>query len=175
MVFVGAMFASVEVSTVALTSSWDTPEAASWVISVYAAGSFVLGLVLGALNPRLALHRQLLIATGVLTATSIPLLFANSVPALAFCVCLSGLAVSPTFITAFGLIERRLPHSMITEGVTWVGTGIGFGTALGASIVGWTVDTYGPHAGYLATVAATLAAFTTVLVGQRVLGDTRPA
>jgi MFS family permease len=171
MICVGAMFATVEVSTVALTASWGAPEMASWVISVYAAGSFVLGLILGALNPRLALHRQLLLALGVLTAASIPLLFANSVPLLAFCVFLSGIAVSPTFITAFGLIERRIPHAMLTEGVTWVTTGIGFGTALGASLVGWTVDTYGPKAGFLVTLASTFSALAIVLIGQRVLSE----
>jgi MFS family permease len=123
----------------------------------------------GAVNPRLLLERQLLVASSVLTATSIPLLFANSLPTLAFCVFLSGLAVSPTFITAFGLIERRIPHGMLTEGVTWVTTGIGFGTALGASTVGWIVDAHGPRAGFLVTVAATASAFATVALGQRVL------
>jgi MFS family permease len=55
-------------------------------------------------------------------------------------------AISPTFITAFGLIERRVPAAVLTEGVTWVMTGIGIGMALGAFVAGWVVDTLGPRA-----------------------------
>ena len=45
--------------------------------------------------------------------------FLFSFAILAFAVFLSGVAISPIFITSFGLIERRVPESMLTEGVTW--------------------------------------------------------
>ena len=154
LVFVGATFATAEVSAIAITKALGQPGAASLVIGVYAVGSFVLGLVLGALNPRLALHRQLLIAVGVLALTSLPLLVAgSSVALLATAVFLSGVAISPTFITAFGLIERRVPASMLTEGVTWVMTGIGIGMSLGAFVSGWVVDHFGPQNGFWGSVA----------------------
>ncbi|TGR94295.1 MFS transporter, partial [Mesorhizobium sp. M1C.F.Ca.ET.188.01.1.1] len=93
---------------VAITKELGQPEAASLVIGVYAIGSFVVGLLLGALNPKTPLHRQLLIAVSVLALTALPLLVAaSSVALLAFAVFLSGVAISPIFITAFGLIERR--------------------------------------------------------------------
>src|SRR5690606_22861772 len=44
LIFVGAIFATAEVSTVALTKDLGQPNAASFVIGVYAAGSFVVGL-----------------------------------------------------------------------------------------------------------------------------------
>ncbi|MGO8219977.1 MFS transporter, partial [Rhizobium ruizarguesonis] len=76
------------------------PNAASMVISVYALGSFLLGLTLGALNLRIPLHRQLLIAVATLAITSLPLLVAGiSVTLLAVAVFVSGIAISPTFIT----------------------------------------------------------------------------
>ncbi|MGO7244702.1 MFS transporter, partial [Rhizobium ruizarguesonis] len=85
---------------------------------------FLLGLTLGALNLRISLHRQLLIAVATLALTSLPLLVSgSSVTLLAIAVFVSGIAISPTFITAFGLIERRVPESVLTEGVTWVMTG----------------------------------------------------
>jgi MFS family permease len=97
----------------------------------------------------------------------------SSVPTLALAVFLSGIAISPTFITAFGLIEQRVPAAMLTEGITWVMTGIGIGMALGSFVSGWVVDTYGPTNGFWVSVGAAILAFITVLFGQKILADSR--
>ena len=174
LIFVGSTFAAAEVSAVAITKELGQPEAASLVIGVYAIGSFVVGLLLGAINPKMPLQRQLLIAVSVLALTALPLLFASTtVSLLAFAVFLSGVAISPIFITAFGLIERRVPESMLTEGVTWVMTGIGIGMALGAFISGWVIDNFGPSNGFWVSIAATLSTVTIISLGQRSLsGET---
>lgn len=170
LIFVGATFATAEVSVVAITKELGQANAASFVIGVYALGSFVLGLVLGALNPTMALQRQLLIAVSVLTLTALPLVIAgSSVGLLALAVFVSGIAISPTFITAFGLIERRVPEAQLTEGVTWVMTGIGIGMALGAFVTGWVVDNFGAQSGFWVSVAAAAAAAVIIGAGQRVL------
>ena len=169
LIFVGAIFATAEVSAVAITKELGQPGAASLVIGVYAVGSFVVGLIIGALNLTMPLQRQLAIAVAIIALTTVPLLFADTVALLALAVFVSGLAVSPTFITAFGLIERRVPEAMLTEGITWVMTGIGIGMAFGAFATGWVVDTFGPRNGFWVSVAAGTAALLTVLLGQRVL------
>jgi hypothetical protein len=171
LVFVGAIFATAEVSTVALTRELGQPDAASLVIGVYAAGSFVVGLIIGALNLKAPLHRQLLAALAVLLVTTLPLLLAGSVPALAGAIFLSGVAISPTFITAFGLIERRVPPEALTEGVTWVMTGIGIGMALGAFVSGWVVDAFGARSGFWVSAAAATLALSIVGLGQGVLAN----
>ncbi|MCG5487465.1 MAG: MFS transporter [Sinorhizobium meliloti] len=177
LIFVGSIFATAEVSAVAITKELGEPQAASLVIGVYAVGSFLVGLALGALNPAMPLHRQLLIAVSVIAITSVPLLFADTVPLLALAVFASGIAISPTFITAFGLIERRVPESMLTEGVTWVMTGIGIGMALGAFVSGWVVDNFGAQNGFWVSVAAGVATVVTIAAGQRSLagGGALPA
>jgi MFS family permease len=169
LIFVGAIFATAEVSVVAITEELGQSGAASLVIGVYAVGSFVVGLIIGALNLKMALERQLAIALSVLAITSIPLLFAHSVPLLALAVFFSGIAISPTFITAFGLVERRVPAAILTEGITWVVTGIGIGMALGAFVTGWVVDTYGPTNGFWVSVISAALALLTVLLGQKTL------
>jgi len=173
LVFVGATFATAEVTVVAITEKLGQPNAATLVIGVYALGSFIVGLVLGAINAKLALHRQLLIAVAVLAVTALPLLIADSVWQLAVTVFLSGIAISPTFITAFGLIERRVPESVLTEGVTWVMTGIGIGMALGAFVSGWVVDTFGAENGFWVSVAAATTTVVIIALGQGSLGDSR--
>lgn len=173
LVFVGATFATAEVSAVAITQHLGQPGAASLVIGVYAVGSFVIGLIVGALNLTIALQRQLAIALAVLAATAWPLPFVGTVPMLALAVFFSGIAISPTFITAFGLIEQRVPAAMLTEGITWVMTGIGIGMALGSFVSGWVVDIYGPTNGFWVSVGAAALAFTTVLLGQKTLSGSR--
>lgn len=175
LVFVGAIFATAEVSTIALTRELGQPDAASLVIGVYAVGSFIVGLVVGALNLKVPLRRQLLAAVGVILLTTLPLLLVGSVPALAAAIFLSGMAISPTFITAFGLIERRVPPGALTEGVTWVMTGIGIGMALGAFVSGWVVDSFGPRSGFWVSVAAASLALLTIALGQGELDEARPA
>jgi MFS family permease len=173
LIFVGAIFSTAEVSAVAITEALGQPKAASLVIGVYAAGSFVVGLIIGALSLTMPPQRQLAIAIGTLALTSLPLLFVESVPMLALAVFVSGIAISPTFITAFGLIERRVPEAMLTEGVTWVMTGIGIGMALGAFVAGWVVDTFGAHNGFWVSVVSAALSLLIVLLGQRSLAGER--
>ncbi|MET3583227.1 MFS family permease [Mesorhizobium robiniae] len=169
LIFIGATFATTEVSTVAITKELGQPGAASFVIGVYALGSFVVGIVIGALNLKTPLQIQLAIAVAIIALTALPLLVADTVPLLALAVFVSGVAISPTFITAFGLIERRVPEAMLTEGVTWVMTGIGIGMALGSFAAGWVVDAFGAQSGFLVSVAAGAIALVIVLAGQRSL------
>lgn len=169
LIFIGAIFSTAEVSAVAITKELGQPGAASLVIGVYALGSFVVGLVIGALGLTMPLQRQLAIAVGIITVTAIPLLFADTVPLLAIAIFVSGVAISPTFITAFGLIERRVPEAMLTEGVTWVMTGIGIGMALGAFVAGWVVDTYGAENGFWVSIVSGAISLATVLIGQQTL------
>lgn len=169
LIFVGAIFATAEVSSVAITKELGQPTAASLVIGVYAAGSFIVGLVVGALNLQAPKQRLLALSIAVVALTTLPLLVANTVPLLALAVFVSGVAISPTFIMAFGLIERRVPEAMLTEGITWVMTGIGIGMALGAFVAGWVVDNYGAQNGFWVSVAAGTISFVIVLLGQKTL------
>ncbi|MDQ6435996.1 MFS transporter [Mesorhizobium sp. LHD-90] len=173
LIFIGAIFATAEVSAVAITKELGQPNAASLVIGVYAVGSFVVGLIVGALNLKMPLQHQLAIAVAIIALTTLPLLVADTVPLLALAVFASGVAISPTFITAFGLIERRVPEAMLTEGVTWVMTGIGIGMALGSFATGWVVDNFGAQNGFWVSVAAGTISLLTVLAGQRTLAGER--
>ncbi|HTV69104.1 MAG TPA: MFS transporter, partial [Rhizobiaceae bacterium] len=170
LIFIGAIFATAEVSAVAITEQLGQPGAATLVIGVYAVGSFIVGLIVGALNLTYPLQRQLMIAVAIIALTTLPLLVADTVPLLALAVFVSGVAISPTFITAFGLIERLVPASMLTEGITWVMTGIGIGMALGSFAAGWVVDTFGAQNGFWVSVISGAIALATVTLGQRALG-----
>jgi MFS family permease len=173
MVFVGAIFATAEVTVVALTSEWGQADAASFIVGGYAVGSFVVGVVIGGLRLRATLARQLLVAVSTLLITTVPLLLADTIPLLALTLFLSGIAVSPAFITAYGLVEQRVSPEVLTEGVTWVGTGIGMGMALGAFVCGWVVDAFGARNGFWVSIGAAVVALAIVALGQASLAGPR--
>jgi MFS family permease len=181
LVAVGAIFGTAEVTVIALTAELGNAAAASLVLGGYALGSMFVGLVYGALKPTMPLSRQFAIAIAIAAATTVPLLFVGNVPMLALALFLSGAAISPAFITAFGLIERLVPAAKLTEGITWVMTGIGIGMAIGSFASGWVIDVFSPVQGFWVSVAAGGVAFLTALVGQRSLtvshrtGDRIPA
>jgi MFS family permease len=173
MVFVGAIFGTAEVTVVALTRELGNPDAASFVIGVYALGSFIVGVIIGGLKLTARLHRQLLVAVAALLILTVPLLVARTIPQLALTIFLSGVAVSPTFITAYRLVERCVPPLVLTEGITWVGTGIGIGMALGAFVSGWVIDEFGARNGFWFSVIAAVTALALIAMGQKTLAGER--
>jgi MFS family permease len=166
LVAIGAIFGTAEVTVIALTKALGNPAAATLVLGGYAVGSLFVGLVFGALKLRMPLSRQFAAAIAIAAATTVPLLFVTNIPMLALALFASGVAISPTFITAFGLVERLVPAGKLTEGITWLMTGIGIGMAVGSFASGWVIDMFGPSSGFWVSVVAGGVAFLTALYGQ---------
>ncbi|WP_026872153.1 MFS transporter [Inquilinus limosus] len=171
MVAVGAIFGTAEVTAVAFAEAHGHTAAASLVLAAYALGSLIVGLVFGAIRPRISLSAQFLLAIGLAALTTLPLLVVDSIPALALVLFLAGAAVSPTIITAMGLIERLAPPSQLTEGITWAMTGVGIGMAVGSSISGRVIDELGAASGFWVSVAGGATALAVALLGQRWLRE----
>lgn len=169
MVAIGAIFGTAEVATVAFAEAQGQKAAASFVLASYAAGSLIVGLYFGTLRLRMSLAGQLLLAVGLAAVTTLPLLAIGNLGSLAIVLFLAGASVSPTIIVAMALIERIVPPSKLTEGITWAMTGIGIGMAAGSSASGWLIDAYGARSGFWVSIAAGVVALATVLLGYRSL------
>jgi MFS family permease len=166
LIAIGTIFGTAEVTVIALAKEMGQPAAASLVLGAYAAGSLVVGIVFGALRPKMSLARQFLIAVTVVGITTVPLLFVPNVLVLGVLLLLSGISISPTLITAFGLIERSVPEVRLTEGMTWAVTGITIGMAVGSFSSGWVIDQFGAAQGFWVSVAAGAVALLVALAGQ---------
>lgn len=177
LIAVGAIFGTAEVTVIALAEEMGAPASASLVLGAYAVGSLVVGIVFGALKLKMPLPRQFLVAVAIVAATTVPLLFVPNMAVLGLLLLLSGVSISPTFITAFGLIERSIPAVKLTEGMTWAATGITIGMAIGAFSSGWVIDQFGASNGFWVSVAAGGVAVLTALAGQGKLSAStaRPA
>lgn len=166
LIAVGTIFGTAEVTVIALAKEMGQPAAASLVLGAYAAGSLVVGIVFGALRFRMSLARQFLIAVAVVAIATVPLLFVPNVLVLGVLLLISGISISPTLITAFGLVERSVPEVKLTEGMTWAVTGITIGMAVGSFSSGWVIDQFGAAQGFWVSVVAGAAALLVALAGQ---------
>lgn len=82
-------------------------------------------------------------------------------------VLISGMAISPTAIPAYGLVERLVPAHRLTEGLALVSTAVGAGVAAGASLAGRLADGSGSGTAFLVPLAGTAVAAVLGLAGGR--------
>ncbi|MFJ3494283.1 MFS transporter [Streptomyces sp. NPDC086091] len=169
----GTIFGAVDVVTVAFADEEGRKTAASLVLALYAAGSCAAGLVFGLLRLKGSAERRWLLGVVMMAVSMIPLLLVGNLPFLAVALFVAGLAIAPTMITTMSLIEEHVPRAQLTEGMTWVSTGLAVGIALGSSISGWVIDAAGARAGYGVPAVAGAVAVAVGFLGYRRLS--RPA
>jgi MFS family permease len=160
---VGTILGSLEIALVAFADEMGAKAMSGVLIAGLAVGSMASGIGWGTVHWRLPLRQRLTAVLVLLTVLSIPLLLVHNVWLMVPFVVLAGIAVSPSLISSFTLAELLVPRAAVTEAFTWIGTALGLGVAVGASVAGKIVDVWGANAAFLvATVAAAIAA---VVVG----------
>ncbi|MCX5051557.1 MULTISPECIES: MFS transporter [unclassified Streptomyces] len=169
----GAIFGAVDVVTVAFADERGHKAAASIVLAVYAAGSCLAGVVFGLRHFEGAPGRRWLLGICAMAVSMIPLLLVGNLPFLAVALFVAGLSIAPTMITTMSLIEEHVPRAQLTEGMTWVSTGLAVGVALGSSVAGWVIDAAGARAGYGVPAVSGAVAVAVGFLGYRRLS--RPA
>ncbi|MFI9167862.1 MFS transporter [Streptomyces lincolnensis] len=169
----GAIFGAVDVVTVAFADEQGHKGAASIVLALYAAGSCLAGLVFGLLHFKGAPEPRWLLGICAMAVSMIPLLLVGNLPFLAVALFVAGLSIAPTMITTMSLIEQHVPRAQLTEGMTWISTGLAVGVALGSSVAGWVIDAAGAQAGYGVPAASGAVAVAVGFLGYRRLK--RPA
>ena len=144
----GAMFASIDLSTVDFAQLHGHKPLAGFILGTYALGSGIGGLWYGSRAWRAPLARRFtltlaLTVAGVATFWTQPSLISLDAGML-----VAGLTISPTLIAGYGLIERQAPGARRTEAMTWLSSTIAVGVATGSSICGRIIDTTGPRWSY---------------------------
>jgi MFS family permease len=169
----GAIFGAVDVVTVAFADERGHKGAASVVLALYAAGSCTAGVLFGLLRPAGAAARRWLLGICAMAVSMIPLLLVGNLSLLAVALFVAGLSVAPTMITTMALVEEHVPRAHLTEGMTWVSTGLAVGVALGSSVAGRVIDAAGARAGYGVPAVSGTVAVAVGFLGYRRLS--RPA
>jgi predicted MFS family arabinose efflux permease len=175
MVCIGGVFGSFEVVTVAFSAEQGAAGATGLLLALYALGSLIAGVVVGALHLRMPLHRQLLASAALLAVVTLPFPVVPGIPVMTVAAFLAGVAVSPVLISTFALVERLVPAQRLTEGLTLATSGIGIGLSVSASLAGWLIDTRGASVAYVVTAASGVLTLLATLAGARVLGRAESA
>ncbi len=172
----GAMFVSVDLSTVAFATERGHRPLAGFILGSYALSSAIGGLWYGSRHWRASLGRRflttaILAAAGAASFVAMPGLLALE------CTCLvAGFAIAPTLIASYAILERQaLPHRQ-TEAMAWLGSTISIGVALGSAIAGHLLDAHGARSGYVFGACCGAVAVLICLIGRRRLAtETAPA
>jgi len=165
--FIGMMFISIDLSTVDFAQRAGHKPLAGLILGTYAFGSATGGLWYGSRHWRSPLANRFaltlcLTVTGVCTFWLMPNLLV-----LTCVIYLCGLAIAPTLISGFSLLEAQATPNRRTEAMAWLSSGIGVGVACGSSVVGFILDAHGYHWGYLFAAACGLVSTAICLTGRR--------
>jgi MFS family permease len=165
--FIGAMFVTIDLSTVDFATRLGHKPLAGLVLGCYALGSATGGLWYGSrtwhapASRRLAVTLTMTVA-GVCTFWAMPNLLV-----LAPVIYLCGLTIAPTLIAGYSLLEATALPGRATEAMSWLSTGIAVGLAIGATAAGFILDAFGPRWGYAFAAASGVTAALIYLAGLR--------
>jgi MFS family permease len=171
----GAMFVSIDLSTVAFAQHFGHKPLAGFILGTYAFGSATGGLWYGSRQWRAAVEKRFAL-TLTLTVLGVATFWAQ--PNLVTLTCgiyLCGLTIAPTLISGFSLLEAQAKPGRRTEAMSWLSSGIAVGVAAGASVVGFVIDAHGARLGYAFAAVCGAASAVTCLAGLRRLSVPAPA
>jgi predicted MFS family arabinose efflux permease len=161
----GAMFVSIDLSTISFAQHFGHKPLAGFILGTYALGSATGGLWYGSRQWRTPIETRFAV-TLTLTVLGVATFWAQ--PNLITLTCgiyLCGLTIAPTLIAGFSLLEAQAKPGRRTEAMSWLSSGIGVGVAVGASVVGFILDAHGPRAGYVFAAGCGAASAATCLLG----------
>lgn len=167
----GVMGGTIDVSAVAFANEHHWPTAASIMLAAYALGSILSGLMFGGLRLSISMPKQFFIGTLLTALTMVPTVFSHTVFALVATLFVAGISYAPTMIVALNIGSKIIAPGRITEGLTWMMTGISVGVAVGAGLAGAVVDHYGARAGLVLGTSAGFIMLIVLVAGWSRLRD----
>jgi predicted MFS family arabinose efflux permease len=132
-----------DVSIVAAMRHMHHPSAIGAMLALWGLGSAVGGVVYG------AMHRTVpaFVLLGLLSALTLPAVFARDPITLAVLLVLAGVACAPTITATVDSLSRLVPTHVRGEAMGWHSSALTAGSAAGAPIAGLAIDRVGWQGG----------------------------
>jgi len=165
----GIVAGTIDVAVVAFANAQDWPASASFILAAYACGSIIAGLTFGAVNISLPMEKQLFAGALVTAVTSLLPVFSPDVYILSGLLFVAGMSFAPTMVVVMGIGSSIISSARVTEGLTWMTTGLSIGAALGSVLSGIAIDIYDARAGFGVASVAGVAMVIVVILGLRIL------
>ncbi len=153
---IGGLFGSTEVATVAFADELGHRGAAGPLLAAWAFGSLLAGVVSGSIAWRVGPATRIRWGILALSILMAPMPFVGSLGLMAVLLFLAGLAIAPTLIGTVSVVERTVPASRLTEGMTIIHTTMAAGLAPGAALAGVVIDLGGASVAYLVPLGSGL-------------------
>jgi MFS family permease len=150
----GVLFGAAEVTTVAFADEQGHKAWSGALLAVWALGSLSAGLVTGALTFRRSTATRVRIGAAAMALAMAPLALVGTIPLMAVVLLVGGVAIAPTMVASFSLLQESVPASRLTEGMAYLQTGLVAGVAPGAALSGAVVDHAGASPAYLVSLGA---------------------
>ncbi|MHB1063713.1 MAG: MFS transporter [Georgenia sp.] len=166
---VGGIFGATDVAVVAFTAERGRPELAGVLLGIFSAGSMIAGLLYGAKLWTGPAWRRFVAGVVVLAVGSSLFLLVNSLVVMAAVMFVTGFAISPTVINGNALVHHTVAQNRLTEGLTWLSTGINFGVSIGSSVGGAFIDAQGSRGGFTFVAASGVLAVVLALIASPVI------
>jgi Arabinose efflux permease len=164
-VLLGAMFVSIDLSTVAFAQHFGHKPLAGSSSARTRSGARQAGSGTGSRHWRAPLEKRFALAL-TLTVLGVATFWAQpNLISLTCVIYLCGLTIAPTLIAGFSLLEAQAKPGRRTEAMSWLSSGIAVGLAAGASVVGFVIDAHGPRFGYAFAALCGIASAATCLAG----------
>ncbi|MFE9425149.1 MFS transporter [Kitasatospora sp. NPDC006697] len=166
---VGTVFGGMQVSVIAFAEQAGQGGLSGVVYGVFAGGSMLAGVAYGMANWRRSAQQRLLVSYALLVLGCSVLWAMPNLTALAVAGLVCGLAIAPTLISGYTLVETLAPEGAKTEAFTWLTGAIGLGLAIGSTVAGQLIDRSGPSLGFLVPVAGAGAGLVALVTMRRLL------
>jgi MFS family permease len=140
---VGFAFGALEVALPAFADEKGSPELAGLLIAIWSIGSLAGGLVYGVRTRKHSLATTHLRVALLLPVGFVPIVFADSIAAMAVLVIPAGVLIAPLIATRNELTGHVAPEGFETEAFTWPVTALVAGIASGAAVSGSVVEAGG--------------------------------
>ncbi|MEV5572796.1 MFS transporter [Spirillospora sp. NPDC052269] len=167
--FIGIVFGAMDVGGIAFAAGQGHKPLAGLLLACYAGGSATAAFWYGARGWTSSLDHRFLIGIVLQAVLLVPLPLIGNFWLMLPVVFVAGLAISPTIIPAFGLVERIVPPGQLTEGLALVSTSLSIGAAAGAALAGRVADGYGATASFGVPLTAAVLAALVAVAGIRAI------
>ncbi|WP_425265308.1 MFS transporter [Streptomyces rubellomurinus] len=149
---VGTVFGGMQVSVNAFADSVGQHDAGGTVYGIFAGGSMLAGVLYGVIAWRRTVQQRMVMSYSMLVLGASVLWAMPNLVALTVAGLVCGLAIAPTLISGYTLVETLVQDGAKTEAFTWLTGAIGLGLAIGSMVAGKLIDGHGPSVGFLVPV-----------------------
>ncbi|MDH6576670.1 MFS transporter [Kitasatospora sp. MAP5-34] len=169
----GAVFGSMEVTTIAYADSLGQRPLAGGLLALMAAGSCLSGLAFGLVRPKRTPAGRLVAGMAAMAGLLLLPLAAGvsgaGLGALAVAILIAGSGTAPTMVAGLTLIQELLPAGKLNEGMAVVISGLLVGISAGSALGGAVAQHATPGTGYWLPAGAAALALLITLAGFRLL------